>query len=207
MKKVSMCIGVFMAFFLVIGVYTAQAQDLTGFDGTWLKMTVKYQKGLAFTGYDSTAAPAKLKAGALNLYACVDVDAAEPTVPYLRIFDKNGTAIGSGALYWDAGTNLDFLGYLEASIATNVTYVPGDGGFPGTGTDTYLYGYVSVKGNSVDKIKVQSVSGEGYIQADDVTETTGLYTGFGYILNGGSTKDRRIPLISPACGAMVFPTP
>lgn len=211
MKKISLCISVFVILFLAVGVYTAQAQaDLSAFDGTWLKLTVKPQKGLEFTGYDSTAAPDKMKAGAEQIYACMDVDSTNPEggleQAYLRLFDKQGTAIGYGTLSWDAGTNLEFMGYLRAFIATDVTYVPNpDTGFPvELSWDTYLYGYVSVTGQSADKIKIKSISGEGYIQASDVTETTGRYAGFGYILNGGFTKDKKIPQITPACGELVW---
>jgi hypothetical protein len=209
MKKVSFCIGVFMVLFLAFGVYAAPPQgDLRDFDGTWLKLTVKPQKGLEFTGYNSTDAPAKMKAGALNIYACMDVN--DPGVAngeaFLRLFKQDGTAIGYGTLKWDAGTNLEFLGYLDAFIATNVTYTSDIYGYPSGGdvTDIELYGYVSVKGKAVDKIKIQSVSGEGYIQAPDATDTTGAYAGFGYILNGGFTKDRKVPQIIPACGDLSF---
>lgn len=210
MKKVSLfCIGIVIGLFLTVGVYTAQAQDLSAFNGTWLKLTVKPQKGLEFTGYDSTSAPGKMKASAGNFYACVDVDEASPTPVYLRLFDKEGTAVGYGYLFWDAGTNLEFLGYLEASLADDVAYVPGIDGFPAEGslTDTYLQGYVNVVGKAADKIKIKSVSGEGWIQSPDATETTGTYAGFGYTLNGGIAKGKKIPQITPACGEMVFPEP
>ena len=207
MKKVSLCIGIVIAFFLVICSYTAQAQDLSAFNGAWLKMTVKPQKGLEFTGLDSTTAPEKMKAGAGNFYACVDVDEAAPTPVYLRLFNKEGTAVGYGYLYWDAGTNLQFMGYLEAYISDEVQYVAGEDGFPGVGslTDVYLYGFVNVAGKAVDKIKIKSISGEGYIQSPDATATTGTYAGFGYTLNGGYTESRKLPTITPACGEMVFP--
>lgn len=209
MKKVSLCIGIFLALFLVFSGYTAQAQNLSAFDGTWLKLTIKPQKGLEFTGLDSTSAPRKMQARADTWYACADIDVAFPNVAYLRFFDREGTAIGSGSLYWDAGTNLEFMGYLEAAIATDVTYIPGIDGFPTVDslTDTAVYGYVNVAGKSIDKIKIKSISGEGYIQAPDATETTGMYAGFGYTLSGGFTKDKKIPTITPACGAIVFPAP
>lgn len=207
MKKLSLCVGLFTVFFLVVGAYTAQAQDLSGLNGAWLKLNVKPQKGLEFTGFDSTAAPEKMKARAGALYVCVDVDEAAPNPAYLRFFEKDGTAIGNGTLYWDAGTNLEFLGYIEANLAIDVTYVPGVDGFPAIDslTDTSIYGYVSVAGKSVEKIKIKSVSGEGYIQDPDATATTGTYAGFGYTLNGGSMNDKKTPMISPACGSMVFP--
>ena len=48
MKKISICIGVFMVLFLAVGVYTAHAQ-VTGLNGTWLKFTGKL-KGMEFSG-------------------------------------------------------------------------------------------------------------------------------------------------------------
>jgi len=210
MKKVSLfCIGIVIGLFLTVGVYTAQAQDLSAFNGTWLKLTVKPQNGLEFTGYDSTSAPGKMQARGGIVYVCVDVDEAESSKGYLRFFEKDGTPMGEGILHWDAGTNLEFLGYLEASLADDVAYVPGIDGFPAEGslTDTYLQGYVNVSGKAADKIKIKSVSGEGWIQSPDATETTGTYAGFGYKLNGGIAKGKKIPSITPACGSMVFPPP
>jgi hypothetical protein len=98
------------------------------------------------------------------------------------------------------------MGYLRAFIATDVTYVPDQTtGFPAEPSwDTYLSGFVNVTGKSADKIKIKSISGEGYIEAPDITETTGRYAGFGYILNGGFTKDNKLPEITPACGDMVW---
>lgn len=208
MKKVSLfCIGVVVGLFLTVGVYTAQAQDLSSFNGAWLKLTVKPQKGLEFTGYDSTAAPRKMQARRGSVYVCVDIDEAAPQTGYLRFFEKDGTPMGDGILHWDAGTNLEFLGYLEASLADEVDYVPGIDGFPAEDslTDTYLQGYVNVARKAADKIKIKSVSGEGWIQSPDATETTGTYAGFGYTLNGGVAKGKKIPQITPACGEMVFP--
>jgi len=210
MKKVSLfCIGVVVGLFLTVGVYTAQAQDLSSFNGAWLKLTVKPQKGLEFTGYDSTSAPRKMQARGGSGYVCVDIDEAAPQTGYLRFFEKDGTPMGDGILHWDAGTNLEFLGYLEASLADEVDYVPGIDGFPAEDslTDTYLQGYVNVAGKAADKIKIKSVSGEGWIQSPDATETTGTYAGFGYTLNGRVAIGKKIPQITPACGEMVFPPP
>lgn len=208
MKKVLLCIGVVLVLFLVFGAHAAPPQgDLRDFNGTWLKLTVKPQKGLEFTGYDSMNAPQKMTAGARKIYACMDVYGGYSPNPqaYLRFFDKDGTPIGHGYLRWNAGTNLEFLGYLGAYIATDVTYIPGANGFPleESLTDTELSGHVNVKGNAVDKIKIKSISGEGIILAPDATEATGRFAGFGYILNGGFTRDKNVPQVNPACGEIV----
>ncbi len=43
MKKLSLCIGVFLVLFLMINVYTVKAQaDLTAYNGQWLKDVLKY---------------------------------------------------------------------------------------------------------------------------------------------------------------------
>jgi len=206
MKKVSILIGIAVALFFVMGSYNVQAQNLSALDGTWLKMTVKPQKGLEFTGYDSTSLPRKMKTRGGSLYVCVDVDVNAPYAAYLRFFEKDGTPMGDGLLHWDAGTNLQFLGYLEASLGVDVGYLAGEDGFPAEGslTDTYLKGYVNVAGKTADKIKITSISGEGWIQSPDATETTGTYAGFGYTLKGSITKGKKTPMILPSCGAMVF---
>ena len=208
MKKVSILIGIVVALFFVMGSYNVQAQNLNALNGTWLKMTIKPQKGLEFTGYDSTSLPRKMKTRGGSLYVCVDVDVNAQYAAYLRFFEKDGTPMGDGLLEWDAGTDLQFLGYIRASLAGDVHYVPGDDGFPAMGsqTDTYLQGYVKVAGKTADKIKITSISGEGWIQSPGATETTGTYAGFGYTLKGSITKGKKIPMIlPPACGAMVFP--
>jgi len=208
MKKVSLCIGVVLILILAFGAHAAPPQgDLRDFNGTWLKLTVKPQKGLEFTGYYSMNAPQKMTAGARKIYACMDVYGGYSPNPqaYLRFFDKDETPIGHGYLRWNAGTNLEFLGYLGAYIATDVTYIPGANGFPleESLTDTELSGHVNVKGNAVDKIKIKSISGEGIILAPDATEATGRFAGFGYILNGGFTRDKNVPQVNPACGEIV----
>jgi len=209
MKIFSIFIGIFMILFFVTGIHSAQAQgDLRGFDGKWLKLIVKPQKGLEFASFDSTTAPQKMKVSAYKIYACMDVEDSNTAneSAFLRFFGQDGKPIGYGWLTWETGTNLDFLGYLDATIATNVTYTPGADGFPSmySVTDSNLYGYVSVNGSSIEKIKIQSVSGEGYIEAPDTTETIGTYAVFGYTLKGGFTKDKKIPTPTPACGAIVF---
>ncbi|MFZ2800222.1 MAG: hypothetical protein WAZ30_08360, partial [Syntrophorhabdus sp.] len=67
-----------------------------------------------------------------------------------------------------------------------------------------LKGYVNVAGKTADKIKITSISGEGWIESPDATETTGTYAGFGYTLKGSIIKGKKTPMILPSCGAMVF---
>ena len=59
MKKVSLCIGVFIVLFLAIGVHTVKAQDLSGLNGQWLNGTLKVQKGWVTDRTGTTSCPRK----------------------------------------------------------------------------------------------------------------------------------------------------
>jgi hypothetical protein len=213
MKNVLLCIGAVTVLFLVIGVYTAQAQgDLRGFDGRWLQITIQEQKGLSFTmGQDSTETPGKWANRKHQLYACVDVrdKGVANEKANLRFYDSDGRAKGYGSIYWDAGTNLEFLGTISGRLAIDVTYVPGPNGLP---TQESLYdlvadAYSSVKGKDIERIVIQSLGGWGWTEIPTTTETTGIYAGFGINLTGKILTGNRIPkfTITPACGEIVFP--
>jgi hypothetical protein len=70
MKKVSLCIGVFIVLFLAIGVHTAKAQDLSGLNGQWLNGALKVQKGWV-TANGTAGAPEKMQNSTEKFYACV----------------------------------------------------------------------------------------------------------------------------------------
>jgi hypothetical protein len=204
MKKVSLYTGAFLVLFLMIGVYTAQAGDLRAWDGTWLKMTIKAQKGVEFTGYDSTAAPKKMNAGAEKYYVCMNVDQAveDNALALLTFFDKDGVASGYGFITWDAGTDLDFVGFMSTNTATDVSYIAADY----SPYDTSTYGPISVKAKDVEHAKFQSMGGtSGRLQASTVTETTGDYAVFGVNINGTIAKGSNIP--SASCGWETLPQP
>lgn len=208
MKKISLCIGVFMVLFLTVCVYAAPAPrgDLRQLDGTWVQMTIKNQKGVEFIGYDSTAAPENMNAGAEKIYVCMNVEqtAEANEFAFLTFFDKKGAAFGYGYLYWDAGTDLDFLGWMGTYTANDVTYVAADYG----PTDTYTYGPIRVKGRAIDQAKFQSMGGTyGYLQASAVTETTGDYAVFGVNINGTIAKGKNIPSADCGWATLVQPIP
>ena len=69
MKKISLCIGFFMVFLLLVSVYTARA-DVTGMNGTWLKFTGKI-KGMEFSGGPGSTEDGKNDKGSVKLYGCV----------------------------------------------------------------------------------------------------------------------------------------
>ncbi len=81
----------------------------------------------------------------------------------------------------------------------DVVYVSNpDNGFPTEKSwDTYLSGFVNVTGKSADKIKIKSISGEGYIEAPDVTETTGRRYAALVIYSTVVIQKKKIPQIIP----------
>ncbi len=74
MKKFSVCIGVFIALILAIGLCAdmaqAQVPDLTIWNGKWIKISLKASKGLRFSGPDSMSGPINKIAGGGTFYAC-----------------------------------------------------------------------------------------------------------------------------------------
>jgi len=124
MKKLSLCIGVFAVLFLMIAVYTAQAQgDLTAYNGLWLKDVSKYRNvvwgGLA----GSVTAPVKGNNVTNTTYTCMSVDPATPGTIKLRTYDKDGTYWGiSGFLWWHSGTDREFLADIELVSDDNLEY-------------------------------------------------------------------------------------
>jgi len=124
MKKLSLCIGVFVVLFLMIAVYTAQAQgNLTEYNGLWLKDVSKYRNmvwgGLA----GSETIPVKGNNETYTTYTCMSVDPATPGTINLRTYDKDGNYLGiSGFLWWHSGTNTEFLADMELVSDDNLEY-------------------------------------------------------------------------------------
>lgn len=206
MKKILLCIGAFLVLCLMFGVYAVQAGDLRAWDGTWLQITIKAQKGVKFTGYDSTAAPDKLNAGAEKYYACMNVDQTveDNALVLLTLFDKEGVASGYGFITWDAGTDLDFVGLMMTYTAKDVAYIAADYG----PYDTSTYGPIRVKAKDVEHAKFQSMGGtSGRLQSSTVTETDGDYAVFGVNINGTVAKGSNIPSIDCAWSTLLLPLP
>ena len=115
MKKVSLRIGAFLVLFLVIGVYTAQAQvDLSAFNGLWMQDSVKFRNVVYAGAVGSAIVPERGVNEAYKEYMCMEVDPANPDTINLYTYNKYGKYISVyGYLYWQSGTNSDFFGYVE----------------------------------------------------------------------------------------------
>jgi hypothetical protein len=115
MKKVSLCIGAFMVLFLVVGVYTAQAQaDLSAFDGLWLQDLSKFRYMVIAGAIGSETLPERGANEAYRNYTCMEVDPANAGTINLYTYYRNGDpAPIYGYLYWQSGTNEDFFGKVE----------------------------------------------------------------------------------------------
>jgi hypothetical protein len=120
MKKLSLCIGVFLVLFLVVGSYTVQAQPYTALEqmnGKWLKMngSVKgYDFGVAY----DPAATGDAYSVKFNQYACVSYDPAG-TNATMAIYDKQGNSIGNGYLSWVSGTDDAWLAAVEIYLVAD----------------------------------------------------------------------------------------
>jgi len=115
MKKLSLCIGVFLVLLLMMGVFTAQAQvDLTEYDGFWLKDTTKFRNVIWGGVAGSETVPEKGGNQTYKAYTCMSVDPGTPGTINLSTYDKDGSYLGiSGSLTWYSGTNSEFLATLE----------------------------------------------------------------------------------------------
>jgi hypothetical protein len=124
MKKLSLCIGVFAVLFLMMDLYTAQAQgNLTEYNGLWLKDVSKYRNmvwgGLA----GSETIPVKGRNETYTTYTCMSVDPATPGTINLRTYGKDGTDLKiSGFLWWHSGTDREFLADMELVSDDNLEY-------------------------------------------------------------------------------------
>jgi hypothetical protein len=116
--------------------------------------------------------------------------------------------MGYGSLNWESGTNLDFVNNFAFYLATDVTYVPGTDGKPTQDSlyDLRVNATASIKGTGIEKVKIQSFTGEGWTEIPTTTETTGNYAIFAVSLKGKPATENKIPpfTITPACGAMVW---
>jgi hypothetical protein len=214
MKKASICIGVFLVLFLMIGISadTAQAQDIRSYDGTWLQLNYKTKTGYEFAsgGWESTLVPKKHMSRQEKWYVCIQVDqtdlgeGATYKSGYLRIFNSAGKEIGCGDFSWENGTNTELLAYVE--LRTGNDYVV-DPITPtqvcGTGYDTYTYaGFLWTDKNG--KINFKSFYGEGEYQPATTDATNGPYAWFGLDLKGITAKGNNVP---PAACGWVAPAP
>jgi hypothetical protein len=116
MKKISICIGVFMVLFLAVGVYTAHAQ-VTGLNGTWLKFTGKL-KGMEFSGDPGSTEKGRNDNDSIKLYGCVVDGPYYDNQFFVQLYEKEKTAIRAGDAVFQksAGTEDKFAGWLNMRL-------------------------------------------------------------------------------------------
>jgi len=158
MKNEKLCIGAFLILFLLMGVYTAQAQPfpaLEQMNGKWLKMNGSVN-GWLVPSYRADMQPEKLNAPLSSMYACVyyipDSISAD-----LVISDHNGIQIGVGSLTYDGGTVDQWLAYINLSLDSK-----GDYEANGDDIKLYVYGLAKTK-NEAEKGSFNSYGMNGYI--------------------------------------------
>ena len=208
MKRAAICFGAFLVFFLMIGIYgdAAQAQDIRGYDGTWLQVNYKTKTGFEFAsgGWESTLVPQKYLSRQEKWYVCMQVDQTDQgggatyKSGYLRVFNSAGREIGCGDFSWENGSNTEMLAYM--ALRTGADYVV-DPGSPtqvcGAGYDTYTYvGFSWADKNG--KINFKSFYGEGEYQPASTDATNGPYAWFGLDLKGTTAKGNKVP--AAVCG-------
>ena len=144
MKKLSLCIGVFVVLFLMMDLYMAQAQvDLTAYDGLWLKNSTKL-RNMIYAGADgSTTIPERGPNEAYREYTCMSVDDANPGIINLSVYNRYGEYMLYGYLSWLSGTNEDFLGsvvfYTDNNYEYDFAYVTVEYGYYFTAVPGYGY--------------------------------------------------------------------
>lgn len=189
MKKLLLCIGVFLVLFFMTGVYTSQAQDfaaLNQMNGKWLKFNGSI-KGYDFGTYHDPAGEAVKLSGTLNqIYACVLYNPANEYAD-MNLYNKVGTQIGWGFFYWESGTTDTWLSM------TNIFLVSSGRPYPTYDTDVGLSATLIAKTtNAAEKGTFKSLGLQGDIEND---------TSFGRF--GGSMKANivtKLPFTPPACG-------
>jgi len=125
MKKVTLYIGIFIVFFLVVGAYMAQAQ-VTELNGTWLKFTGSL-KGMEFTGGPGSEEAGKNDNDSIKLYGCVvDSPAFFDNQFFVQVYEKqkNATRAGAAVFQKSAGTEDKFAGWFSMKLMDG--YVPAD---------------------------------------------------------------------------------
>ena len=165
MKKISICIGVFMVLFLAVGVYTAHAQ-VTGLNGTWLKFTGKL-KGMEFSGGPGSTDTGKNDNDSIKIYGCVVDGPFFDNQFFTQLYEKERTAIRAGDAVFQksAGTEDKFAGWFSMKLME---------GYNPLNPDVYTTS-VSAPGEMTiknDKIKFKGFGG----QAEK--GPAGAYTGY-----------------------------
>jgi hypothetical protein len=179
MKKMVMCVGIFMVLFLVVGVYSVQAVVADGLNGTWLKFTG------SFKGKEFVEGPGSEEAGrndnyhSIKLYGCVVDGSFYDNQFFVQFYENASTATpaGVGVFEKKAGTAEKFAGWFTMNLMEG--YVPAN---PDEYTTSIsVPGEMTIKRNSLDNI--DSIKFKGfYGQAErkpEKEENPTIYTGYG----------------------------
>jgi hypothetical protein len=116
MKKMVMCVGIFMVLFLVVSVYTAQAQ-VTGLDGTWLKLTGNL-KGMGFADGTSSTEAGRNDNASIKLYGCVVDGPFFDDQFFVELYEKEKTATRAGLAVFQksCGAEDEFAGWFSLRL-------------------------------------------------------------------------------------------
>jgi hypothetical protein len=203
MKKFSLCIGVVMVLFLVICVYTAQAQDynyaaLNALNGKWLKMSGT-AKGVTYSEEFVEAAPVgNFTFNFKDQYACIQYNPANSGC-YLFVYDKTGKEIGYAFLYYYGGTAAQWTGELSYFVAVG-TYDD----YATDGVNLNAYSGVSAKiKDDTSKGSIKGVGGYGYTW---YMNTATDYSDMSVKINAMIVAADKLPFTGTAC-AYVEETP
>ncbi len=194
MKKVSLCIGVVMVLFFVVGAYTAQAQSypaLEQLNGTWLKMAGT-AKGVTYTEqYVNADAVGQFSYNFKDQYACIEHNPGNTSAD-LYVYDKTGKEIGYAYLYFYGGTAGQWTGELDYYLGVG-TY-----DYATDGTNLYAYSSVSAKiKDGASKGSIKGVGGYGYTW---YMNTATDYSDMGVKINAKIVATDKLPFTAPECG-------
>lgn len=165
MKKAIMCIGVFIILFLVVGVYTVQAEVTGGLNGTWLKFTGKLQ-GMEFADGPESTEAGKDDNYSIKLYGCLVDGPFYSNQFFVQLYEKEKTATRAGLAVFEksAGTSEKFAGWFSMELMQG--YDPDSGIYS---TSVSAPGEMKIKN---DKINFKGFGG----QAE--REPAGSYTNY-----------------------------
>jgi hypothetical protein len=130
MKKGFLCLSSLLVLFLVMGVYTAQAQDyaaLTQLNGKWLKISGSLKGWTVPTTLVQNELDQVNATFLNNTYACVSYNPSDNDEAHLTIMDANGIQVGAGSIYFSGGTVDQWLAYLQLSLDSKGDYLANAG--------------------------------------------------------------------------------
>ena len=186
MKKLTICIGVFMVLFLAVGVYTAQAQ-VTGLNGTWLKFTGKL-KGMEFSGGPGSTGEGRNDNDSFKLYGCVVDGPYYDNQFFVQLYEKEKTAIRAGDAVFQksAGTEDKFAGWLSMKLMEGYNPLnPNE-----YTTSVSAPGEMTIKN---DKIKFKAFGGQAEKQPAEPAGTYAGYALYGVKLDAKTATAKSLP--------------